>query len=188
MKKLVFAFAIVATLFVALLFTGNVFAQGATPPVPQSPGSGYGRGAGVGAMGNGGMMGGRARGNGGAIGNGSAMGNGGMMGGNSIVGEGILHDGMIAVFAEKLGISVDDLNARLDKGETMAQIAASKGLTAEQFTTLMSDARTQAIDQAIKAGTLTQAQADWMKTRGAGQAGRGMRGNATNCPYFSQTN
>ena len=180
MKKFAIAFALVATLVVALLSTGNVFAQGTTPPAPQTPGSGYGRG---GAMGNGGgMMGGR-----------------GMMGGNGTAGEGILHDGMIAVYAEKLGISVDDLNARLVKGETMAQIASSKGLTAEQFTALMTDARTQAIDQAVKAGTLTQAQADWMKTRGAGMMGagqtgrgRGMRGNGTGdpatCPYFNQTN
>ena len=181
MKKFALAFAIVATLVVALLSTGNVFAQGTTPPTPQTPGNGSGRGA------NGGMMGGR-----------------GMMGANrtasgTLSGEGILHDGMIAVFAEKLGISVDDLNARLDKGETMAQIASSKGLTAEQFTALMTAARTQAIDQAVKAGTLTQAQADWMKTRGGGMmgagqrgAGRGMRGNGTGdpatCPYFNQTN
>ena len=109
MKKFALAFAIVATLVVALLSTGNVFAQGTTPPAPQTPGSGYGRGAN-----GGGMMGGR-----------------GMMGANGAAGEGILHDGMIAVFAEKLGISVDDLNARLNKGETMAQIASSKGLTAE---------------------------------------------------------
>ncbi len=109
-------------------------------------------------------------------------------------GQGILHDAMIAAFAQKLGISVDDLNARLAKGETMAQIASSKDLTAEQFIALMKDARTQAIDQAVKDGTLTQAQADWMKTRGgmfgAGQgAGRGMgRGNAGSCPYYPQTN
>lgn len=174
MKKFVIAFAIVATLVMALLSTGNVFAQGTTP---QTPGSGNGRG---GAMGNGGgMMSGR-----------------GMMGANGTVGEGILHDGMIAVYAEKLGISVDDLNGRLDKGETMAQIASSKGLTAEQFTALMNDARVQAIDQAVKAGTLTQAQADWMIQRQGGMmggnagrgAGRGMRGNAADCPYFSQTN
>ena len=185
MKKFALAFAIVATLVVALLSTGNVFAQGTTPPAPQTPGSGYGRN---GAMGNGGgMMGGRGM----MSANGAA--------GGTMNGDGFLHDGMIAVFAEKLGISVDDLNARLDKGETMAQIAASKGLTAEQFTALMTDARTQAIDQAVKAGTLTQAQADWMKTRGAGMMGagqtgrgRGMRGNGTGdpatCPYFNQTN
>ena len=76
--------------------------------------------------------------------------------------DGVLHDEMIAVYAEKLGISVDDLNARLAKGETMAQIASSKKLTAEQFTTLMIDARSQAIAQAVKDVTLTQAQAEVM--------------------------
>ena len=64
----------------------------------------------------------------------------------------------------------------------------------EQFQTLMADARSQAIDQAVQAGTLTQAQADWMKQRGAGQMGMGARrgmsgagqGQFTNpaCPYY----
>ncbi len=169
MKKLVFAFAIVATLVVALLSTGNVFAQGTTPPAPQTPGSGYGYGRGMGG----------------------GMGNRGAMAGT---GQGILHDGMIAAISQKLGIPVADLESRIAKGETVAQIAYAKGLTAEQFTALMKDARTQAIDQAVKDGTLTQAQADWMKTRGgmfgAGQGtGRGMgRGNQGNCPYYPQTN
>ncbi len=177
MKKLIFAFAIVATLVVALLSTGQVFAQGTTPPAPQTPGSGYGYGRGMGG----------------------GMGNRGAMAGT---GQGILHDGMVAAISQKLGVPVADLEARIAKGETVAQIAYSKGLTAEQFTTLMKDARIQAIDQAVKDGTLTQAQADWMKTRGgamnvgamfgAGQgAGRGMgrgNGNAGNCPYFNQTN
>jgi hypothetical protein len=186
MKKYAFALAIVATLVIALVTAGFVSAQGTTPPTPQTPGGGYGYGRG--ATGNGGMMGGRGMGgNGGAIKNGE-------------VGEGILHDTMISVAAQKLGISVDDLNARLTKGETMAQIASSKGLTAEQFTALMADARIQAIDQAVKDGKLTQTQADWMKQRGGatgngggmmgGNGGRGMRGNGAgnaNCPYFSQT-
>jgi hypothetical protein len=127
-------------------------------------------------------------------------------GANTSVMGGILHDEMIAAYAEKLGISVDDLNDRLANGETMAQIAASAGLTADQFTTLMQEARSQAIDAAVEAGTLTQAQADWMKTRGPGMMGansgmgrgagrgRGMHGmgmgmgNPSNCPFFSQTN
>ncbi len=172
MKKLIFAFAIVATLVVALLSTGQVFAQGTTPPAPQTPGSGYGYGRGMGG----------------------GMGNRGAMAGT---GQGILHDEMMTVISQKLGIPVADLEARIAKGETIAQIAYAKGLTAEQFTALMKDARSQAIDQAIKDGTLTQAQADWMKTRGAGMfgagqgTGRGMgRGNsnAGNCPYFNQTN
>ena len=128
---------------------------------------------------------------------------GGMMGNaaGTVDQDGPMHDEMMAAFAQKLGISVDDLNARLAKGETMAQIAASKGFTADQFTALMTEARAQAIDQAVKNSTLTQAQADWMKQRGAGgmmgngqnMGGRGMRGAGQgqftnpNCPH-TQTN
>ena len=177
MKKLLLGVVIVAVLAVALGTAGFVYAQTTNPP---TPGNGYGQG----------MMGGRGA-------------RGGMMGQNAAAGtqEGLLHDEMIAVFAEKLGISVDDLNSRLANGETMAQIASSKGLTVDQFRSLMTDARSQAIDQAVKSGTLTQAQADWMKQRGAGTgngmmgagqmgAGRGMRcngqgGNANPaCPYY----
>lgn len=187
MKKFGIAIAIVATLVVALMSTGYVFAQGTIPHAPQTSGTAYGYGRG--AMNNGGGM---IAGRGGA-------------GISAAAGEGILHDGMIAIYAEKLGISVNDLNDRLAEGETMAQIASSQGLTAEQFSALMTDARMQAIDQAVKDGTLTQSQADWLKTRGAGMAGangaaargagRGMRGNGANygtgdpttCPYFTQT-
>ena len=114
-------------------------------------------------------------------------GQGGMMGGG-IAGtqQGLLHDEMISVIAEKLGISVDDLNTRLANGETMYSIALAEGLTAEQVTTLMVDARNEAIDLAVANGDLTQVQADWMKTRssmmGTGYTGatgaRGMMGGA----------
>jgi uncharacterized protein YidB (DUF937 family) len=116
-------------------------------------------------------------------------------------GGGVLHDAMIAVFAENLGISVDDLNARLTNGETMAQIATASGLTAEEFQAVMVAARSQAVDQAVTDGTLTQEQADWMKQRGGGlmgnrmganqRQGRGMRGanaGSMDCPYFEQSN
>jgi hypothetical protein len=103
--------------------------------------------------------------------------------------------GMIAVYAQELGISVEDLNTRLTNGETIAQIAAEKGLTAEQFSALMADAHSQAIDQAVNAGTLTQEQAEWLKTRGGafgntgarGTGRGGMRGQGmgmADCPYY----
>jgi hypothetical protein len=175
MNKMVFAIAIVATLVVALFTTGQVFAQGTTPTDPQAPFTGYG---------NGGMMGGRGM---------RGAGNN-----NMAVGDGILHDAMIAVYAQELGVSVDDLNTRLAGGETLAQIAAEKGLTAEQFSALMADARSQAVDQAVKDETLTQEQADWLKTRGAqmnggaagmrgGRGGRGAYAGNQDCPYFPQT-
>lgn len=93
-------------------------------------------------------------------------GNGGMMGaGIGGTQQGLLHDEMVSVVAEKLGISVDDLNARITNGETLYTIALAEGLTADEVQTLMLDARTQAIDLAVANGDLTQAQADLMKTR-----------------------
>lgn len=173
MNKTLLSIVIVAVVAIALGTAGFVYAKAPTPQTPV-PGSGYGQG----------MMGGRGM-------------RGGMMNNQNAAGtqDGLLHDEMISVYAEKLGISVEDLNARLAKGETMAQIASSKGLTADQFTALMTDARSQAIEQAVKNGTLTQTQADWMKQRSAGMAagGRGMRGAGTgrnanpDCPY-TQTN
>jgi hypothetical protein len=78
--------------------------------------------------------------------------------------DGVLHDTMLQVFSDKLGISVTDIEARLDAGETMSQIAISEGLTIEEFQTWMLDARNQAIDQAMKDGILTTEQAEWMKS------------------------
>jgi hypothetical protein len=183
MNKTFLSVVLVAVVAIVLGTVGLVYAQTPTPQ-PAVPGSGYGQGM-MNGQGRGGMM--NPQGNRGGMMNQAAAGDQ----------DGVLHDAMIAVYAQKLGISVDDLNARLAKGETMAQIASSKGLTAEQFTALMTDARSQAIAQAVKDGTLTQAQADWMNQRGAGMAaggrggmrgtGQGRNANST-CPYFSQTN
>lgn len=165
MKKFLFGIAIVAVLAVALGSVSYVYAQSSTPQAPAN-GTGYG------------MMGRGARG-------------GGMMG---QAGTGLIHDEMVAAYAAKLGLSVDELNTRLANGETMAQIASSRGLTVEEFRTLMSDARAQAIDQAVKNGSITQEQADWMKQRGAGMMGGGRgrgqgrgQGQYANpdCPYYT---
>lgn len=109
--------------------------------------------------------------------NGNRMdGRGGMMGyRDNDDREGPLHDKMIAAFAEKLELSATDLEARLDKGETLYQVAASQGISSEQFTAMLTEVRGQVLDQAVKDGTITQEQADWMKQRGAGM-GRGNRG------------
>jgi hypothetical protein len=159
MNKIVLSVVIIAVLAVALFgVTETVFAQTSTP---QAPGFGPG------------MMGGR----------------GGPRGGQGFNGqEGFLHDEMVAAFAAKLGISASDLDARLDKGETIGQIAYAQGMTAEQFNTMWQDARNQAIDQAVKNGKITQQQADWMKQRSTGAAGWGGRGGGRggfngNCPY-----
>jgi hypothetical protein len=171
MNKFVLSLVIVAVLAVALGTTGVAFAQGQVPSTPQNPGSGWGAG----------MMGGRGM-------------RGGMMGTRAAGSQtGFLHEEMVAAFAEKLGLTVDELNARLANGETIAQIASSQGLTIDQFRTLMAEARAQALDQAVEDGTLTQAQADWMKQRGAEVMGGGHgvgQGRFANpsCPYYNQAN
>lgn len=170
MNKWMLSLVVVAVIAIAFGSTSSVFAQSSTPQTPiQGTGYGYGmgnHGTGAGIMGAG-------------------------FAGTS---DGILHDDLIAIYAEKLGISVEGLNSRLANGETLSSIALSKGLTIEQFTTLRVDSRNQAIDQAVKDGTLTQIQADWMRTRGTGMAnGSGMRGNGQgqyanfDCPYYQTT-
>ena len=109
---------------------------------------------------------------------------------------GLLHDEMVAIYAQKLGISADELNKRLANGETMAQIAIAQGKTLAEFQALMIEVRTLAIDQAINDGKLTQEQADWMKQRGGGRmsgsgmGGRGMHGlgpgtGNPDCPFYT---
>ncbi|MBN2678215.1 MAG: hypothetical protein JXR32_09150 [Anaerolineaceae bacterium] len=80
--------------------------------------------------------------------------------------DGILHDYMLEVYSDKLGISVSELETRISGGETMADIALDEGLTLEDFRTWMLDARSQAIDLAVADGALSEEQAEWMKTRG----------------------
>ncbi len=129
------------------------------------------------------------------------MGRRGMMAnsqGFAQTGDGPLHDYMVAAFADKLGVSVDEINEVIASGGHMLDIALEKGLMVEEFRTLMLDARAQAVDQAAADGVITQEQADWLKTRGGGMAaGRaggmrgGMRGGFAganpNCPMYNQT-
>ncbi len=178
MKKMVMGFVIVGVVTVVLGSAGFVYAQTtgpATTPTAQPGygpmfGQGFSRGIGGGGRGMRGGMGMLAN---------PATGNQ----------TGFLHDEMIAALAQKLSMTVSDLNAQLAQGQTMAQIAAAKGYTADQFAALMTEARSQALDQAVKDGKITQAQADWMKQRGASRFGMGQgRFGNMDCPFFDQTN
>jgi len=170
MNKVVISIVVVAIIAIAFGTVGVVYAQSGTP---QSPAAGTGNGYGMGGRGP----------------------RGGMMAGNGAgTQDGLMHDDMIAAYSEKLGISVEVLNSRLANGETLSAIALSTGLTVEQFAALRVEVRNLAIDQAVKDGTFTQEQADWMKTRGAGIGnGTGMRGNgqgrfgSADCPYYQTT-
>ena len=85
----------------------------------------------------------------------------GMMGGEY----GPMHETMEAALAGKLGLTEDELEERHDQGQTFLQIAEEKGFTVDEARQMMLDARSAALDQMVKDGTLTQEQADWMKQR-----------------------
>lgn len=93
----------------------------------------------------------------------------GMMGG----GQGVLHTFMTVEFAKTLKLNVNDINTRIAAGESMYDIALSTGVTAEEFPAIMIEVRTNALEAAVKANVITQAQADLMKSRGFGQGGMG---------------
>ena len=89
-----------------------------------------------------------------------------------------------AILAEALGMSVQDLQKALDEGKTVLAIAEAKGLSESQFYEALRATATKHIDQAVKDGKLTQAQADRLKDRiengplmqglGMGGLGRGI--------------
>lgn len=160
MNKRMVAILGIAVAVVALAAVGVVRAQ---TPISPTPGTNNGVGGWMGGMMNG-WQSGRGSGR-------------GMMGGWSAAtpratadassgygtGMGQMHELMTAVIAEKLGLTEQELDDRLAKGETMAQIAQENGLTSEQFSQMMLDARDQALDQAVQQGIFTAERAQWMK-------------------------
>ncbi len=113
---------------------------------------------------------------------------------------GLLHDTILPLLAEKLGLTVDEITARLEDGERMWEIADSLGYTFDDFRALMLEAREEAIAQALEDGTITEDQAEWMQERGANMMGRqngsgrgaGMMGgwgrnqnSTTGCPFYN---
>ena len=82
--------------------------------------------------------------------------------------EGPLHDYMVNAMAGALGITPTDFETRRDAGKTAYQIALDLGISADKIPALLADARAKALDAAVAAGVVTQQQASWMKSRGAG--------------------
>ncbi len=159
MKKSLVALAILVGVLSVLVFAGSVFAQADQP--------GTGQGQGLFGMGWHGMMG---------------------RGAEVAPGGGLLHDYMLAAYADALNLTVDELQARLDSGDRIIDIAIDQGLTLAEFRDLKTSVRQTAIDNALADGVITQEQADLMKTRPAfgGHRGHGMRaGFGGDCPNMT---
>ncbi|HUN22616.1 MAG TPA: hypothetical protein PK299_05705 [Anaerolineales bacterium] len=70
------------------------------------------------------------------------------------------HDEHQAVIAKLLGISAEELESKITAGSDLRQLLTDAGLTREEVQTAVDTARTEAINQAVKSGKITQAQAD----------------------------
>ena len=79
--------------------------------------------------------------------------------------DGMLDEFMSAYIADGLGISVEDLKAREDAGETLVDIGLSLGFEAQTVLDLRVEARIAALNQAVADGLLTAEQAEWMLSR-----------------------
>ena len=66
------------------------------------------------------------------------------------------------IVAKATGQSATAIYADRAAGKSFADIAAAKGVSADELTTDVLDARKAALDAAVKAGSITQAQADTM--------------------------
>jgi hypothetical protein len=177
MKKLWIIGIFAALALIVFGVAGFAYAQSQNPRTPSNSTS-YGRGMmGAGARsGNAGrgMMGaGVQSGNAGQAGNGM-MGNSGanqngyacpFADGDESGNYGPLHTYMLNAFAQALGLTPEELNTRLQAGDTLWVIAQEKGMTAEQFQAMVTTARTTALNQAVTDGVITQAQADSMLQR-----------------------
>jgi hypothetical protein len=95
---------------------------------------------------------------------------------------------MPAAMADVLGLSVDDVNAKLASGETFYTIALSMGYTTDQLPALMTSVRAEAIDLATAAGTISADQSSFLlgnqyggnaRGYGAGTASMYSAGNGT---------
>jgi polyhydroxyalkanoate synthesis regulator phasin len=83
----------------------------------------------------------------------------GHSGAGEVAQDSALHDPLQTAIAQALGMTRADYDAQLAKGQTPLQIAQAKGQTQAQFDQLLKDAATKVIQQAVTAGTITQAQA-----------------------------
>jgi hypothetical protein len=147
MNKWQITIGLVIALVAVLSLSVAVFAQGPTPPTGapqgygQSYGQGYGRGMGRGMMQYNGQTPAGA-------GYGFRF---GMNGGT-----------LLDATAEVTGLTVSDVAAELQSGQTFAQVAQAHGKTATDVVNAFLADRKAALDQAVADGRLTQDVADTM--------------------------
>ena len=73
-----------------------------------------------------------------------------------------MHTSVWGSLAEIFGLTSSELDAEVNSGKTLAEIAAEKGISRSDMITLLETAHQETLDQAVADGVLTQEQADSM--------------------------
>ncbi|MBU5592865.1 YckD family protein [Clostridium sp. MSJ-4] len=71
----------------------------------------------------------------------------------------------LEALAKKLNMSIDELSKLRAEGKTFYQIAKEKGLSDEDYKSVMKEARMATIDKAIEEGKITKEQGDEIKAK-----------------------
>ena len=100
-----------------------------------------------------------------------------------------------------LGMTQEEIYAERSSGKTLSDLAAEKGITDQQLIDAIVEGRSEAINQAVTDGSITQEQADWMLEKmettvplmitrpfGQGRMGGGMRGFGGGCGGWGAPN
>ncbi len=92
---------------------------------------------------------------------------------------GWMHDYVEQALAAKLGLTEAQVEDQFAAGKTMYQIALDNGIKQEDVAAFLLDVHKEAFANAVKAGVMTQQQADWMQQR---MQNRGFGNGTTGCP------
>lgn len=147
MKKFYIGLAVFVVLVISLGVAGFAYAQSQRTPesgYPFGPMHGGKGGFGYGMMGG---AGGYAHGP-------------GMMGWNGEYGP--MHEAMETALTEATGLTEEEIEARIEAGESMWEIAESEGLSVEEIQDLMLSVHNSYTESAVENGWMTLEQADWM--------------------------
>ena len=80
-------------------------------------------------------------------------------------GDSAMHELYFGLLAENLGLSTDELEQKLQDGQTLQEVALELGWTEDDFSEMFAETHTSALKQAVEEGILTQEQANWMSER-----------------------
>lgn len=89
--------------------------------------------------------------------------------GGGIYGTGPMVDPERTSMAEQMGISRAELDARLEAGERITEIATSLGFTDQELQEMHARAREEAMQQLLEDGTLTEEQVERIREQAAGK-------------------